>query len=100
MLWAALVSALSVYPSVLLLGADGPSCVRLFARGLPRSRPERFLLCAVGALALGSWLGALPMPLDADRPWQRWPVPVTWGGLLGWTGGAVLGLLVGGPKCD
>ena len=28
---------------------------------------------AWGSLA-GAWMGAIPIPLDWDRPWQRWPV--------------------------
>ncbi|XP_018024776.1 phosphatidylinositol-glycan biosynthesis class F protein isoform X2 [Hyalella azteca] len=32
---------------------------------------------------LGAWLGALPIPLDWDRPWQTWPLTCTIGSLLG-----------------
>uniref|UniRef100_A0A2P2I522 Phosphatidylinositol-glycan biosynthesis class F protein-like n=2 Tax=Hirondellea gigas TaxID=1518452 RepID=A0A2P2I522_9CRUS len=31
----------------------------------------------------GAWLGALPIPLDWDRPWQTWPLTCTFGALLG-----------------
>jgi len=31
----------------------------------------------------GAWFGALPMPLDWDRPWQVWPVSCTYGCLIG-----------------
>jgi len=26
-------------------------------------------------LILGTWMGAVVMPLDWDRPWQKWPIP-------------------------
>lgn len=31
---------------------------------------KRNALCAFG----GAWIGALPIPLDWDRPWQPWPL--------------------------
>lgn len=41
---------------------------------------------------LGAWLGAVPIPLDWDREWQKWPVTVITGGF----GGYVIGKFVGG----
>ena len=35
-----------------------------------------------GAL-IGLWLGAIPIPLDWDRPWQRWPITCVVGTLIG-----------------
>jgi len=46
---------------------------------------------AVGVF-VGAWLGAVPIPLDWDREWQRWPVTVLTGGY----GGYVVGRVVGG----
>lgn len=46
---------------------------------------------AAGAL-FGAWLGAVPIPLDWDREWQKWPVTI----LSGLYGGYLLGKLVGG----
>uniref|UniRef100_A0A914BZH1 Phosphatidylinositol-glycan biosynthesis class F protein n=1 Tax=Acrobeloides nanus TaxID=290746 RepID=A0A914BZH1_9BILA len=45
--------------------------------------------CAVGSLA-GAWLGAIVIPLDWDRWWQKWPIPCLFGIFIG----ALLGLLV------
>lgn len=44
----------------------------------------------VGAL-LGSWLGAIPIPLDWDREWQKWPVTIVAGLYAGYLTGKVLG---------
>ncbi|KAI0009870.1 GPI biosynthesis protein family Pig-F-domain-containing protein [Xylariaceae sp. FL0662B] len=45
----------------------------------------------VGA-CVGAWLGAVPIPLDWDREWQKWPVTI----LCGVYAGYVVGKLVGG----
>lgn len=52
---------------------------------------------AVGAV-VGAWLGAIPIPLDWDRVWQRWPVTPLVGAVGGWAvgrlvvrGGSLLG---------
>ena len=39
-------------------------------------------LGAKGALA-GLYLGAIPIPLDWDRPWQEWPTTCVVGTLVG-----------------
>ncbi|KAI6092248.1 GPI biosynthesis protein family Pig-F-domain-containing protein [Hypoxylon rubiginosum] len=41
---------------------------------------------------VGAWLGAVPIPLDWDREWQKWPVTI----LCGMYGGYVVGKLIGG----
>ncbi|XP_068236270.1 phosphatidylinositol-glycan biosynthesis class F protein [Palaemon carinicauda] len=35
------------------------------------------------AVFLGAWLGALPIPLDWDTPWQVWPLTCCIGAILG-----------------
>jgi GPI ethanolamine phosphate transferase 2/3 subunit F len=40
---------------------------------------------------LGAWLGAVPIPLDWDRDWQRWPVTILTGMYAGWALGRVIG---------
>lgn len=32
---------------------------------------------------IGTWLGVLPIPLDWDRPWQTWPIPLLVGAYMG-----------------
>jgi len=43
----------------------------------------------VGTL-VGGWIGAVPMALDWDREWQKWPCTVLWGVVFGWAAGRVL----------
>lgn len=45
---------------------------------------------AWGSLA-GAWMGAIPIPLDWDRPWQRWPVSCVAGASAGFAAGTALG---------
>lgn len=49
---------------------------------------------SVGTI-VGAWLGAVPIPLDWDREWQKWPVTVLMGAVGGWAvGKAALGVLL------
>ncbi|ELR05271.1 Glycosylphosphatidylinositol (GPI) anchor assembly protein [Pseudogymnoascus destructans] len=50
---------------------------------------------AAGTL-IGSWLGAIPIPLDWDRPWQTWPITIAVGAYVGWGIGRQAGVLVAG----
>lgn len=45
---------------------------------------------AIGTM-VGAWLGAIPIPLDWDREWQKWPVTVLVGAYAGWAAGRTLG---------
>jgi len=59
-----------------------------------KTEVDRVLHCqAVGAL-LGAWLGALPIPLDWDRPWQTWPVTLVYGSTIMYVLGTFCGLVL------
>jgi phosphatidylinositol glycan class F len=47
----------------------------------------------VGTL-IGAWVGAVPIPLDWDREWQKWPVTI----LADAVGKIVGGTLLKGSK--
>lgn len=58
--------------------------IRLFAELSPRNPVERVVVYpAVGAV-VGAWVGAFPIPLDWDRPWQAWPLTPLYGSLAGY----------------
>lgn len=44
---------------------------------------------------IGAWLGAIPIPLDWDRWWQRWPITC----LVSSTLGAAAALIVSSTDC-
>lgn len=43
---------------------------------------------------VGAWVGAVPIPLDWDREWQKWPVTIIAGLYIGAVAGKVLGAYV------
>ncbi|KAJ0007896.1 hypothetical protein Pint_30416 [Pistacia integerrima] len=49
-----------------------------------------YMIClpAHGAV-IGAWFGAWPMPLDWERPWQEWPICVSYGAMVGYLIGMV-----------
>ncbi|KAF3932227.1 hypothetical protein ABW20_dc0110455 [Dactylellina cionopaga] len=51
-----------------------------------------------GALGvcLGAWFGAIPIPLDWDREWQKWPVTIIVGMYAGYAAGRLGGLVLSG----
>lgn len=66
--------------------------LRLFSSMEPATDLEFALLApAVGTL-LGCWAGAIPIPLDWDRPWQAWPTTCVLGAVLGHTIGSAVSL--------
>lgn len=48
---------------------------------------------------IGAWFGAVPIPLDWDREWQKWPVTIVVGVYLGYLIGAkVVGTVFQGKR--
>ncbi|CAE6433589.1 unnamed protein product [Rhizoctonia solani] len=57
--------------------------IGLFLEFSARSPVDRAVVFpAIGAI-IGCWLGALPMPLDWDRPWQAWPLTSAYMAVIG-----------------
>jgi len=73
------------------LGAGGESC------GGGGSVAQLLLWNALGAI-VGAWAGALPIPLDWDRPWQTWPVTCSIGCVLGATLSGIVALFFSTPR--
>jgi phosphatidylinositol glycan class F len=44
---------------------------------------------------VGAWLGAVPIPLDWDREWQKWPVTIVTGAYIGFAIGKLVGGTIG-----
>ncbi|KAG6543480.1 hypothetical protein Mapa_015150 [Marchantia paleacea] len=82
--WAALISALTVVPVAAVVGGSWSTWHRLFARTEPDGPLELALCLSAHCAAIGSWVGAWPMPLDWERPWQEWPVCCTYGAVGGY----------------
>ncbi|GAB7340485.1 hypothetical protein MBLNU457_6909t1 [Dothideomycetes sp. NU457] len=84
------ISLLSALPLIYVNGVDGDKWRLLL--GLDVAVDEVFG-AALGALG-GAWVGAVPIPLDWDREWQRFPVTIVVGAYFGWALGKVVGGLV------
>jgi len=61
-------------------------------------RPVDEVYGAMIGTVVGAWLGAIPIPLDWDREWQKWPVTIVTGAYVGWAVGKVLGGTLGKGK--
>ncbi|RSH86998.1 hypothetical protein EHS25_003486 [Saitozyma podzolica] len=86
------LSLLLVWPVIHALGIPSAESAildrfrlsRLFCQFGAETPLERALVYpAVGTL-IGAWIGAAPLPLDWDRPWQSYPLTVTVSSLLGY----------------
>ncbi|BGP38421.1 hypothetical protein JCM10450v2_002366 [Rhodotorula kratochvilovae] len=82
-----LVSILAFLPLAIALPPSGTQeryiWLRLFSSLSTTTDLELALLApALGALG-GAWAGAIPIPLDWDRPWQQYPTTPVLGALAG-----------------
>jgi len=48
--------------------------VRIVSCSEVNNRVEMVAYVAFAAAILGAWVGAFPIPLDWDEPWQTWPI--------------------------
>ncbi|KAL6559750.1 hypothetical protein OROGR_004867 [Orobanche gracilis] len=88
--WSLLMSLFTFAPAASVYGSSWTDWHRIFAHTKPVGSTD-FMIClpAHGAV-IGAWFGAWPMPLDWERPWQEWPVCVTYGAILGYLVGMVV----------
>ncbi|KAI3455213.1 hypothetical protein Pfo_011876 [Paulownia fortunei] len=88
--WSLLMSVFTFVPAASVFGSSWTDWHRIFAHTKPVGSTD-FIIClpAHGAI-IGAWFGAWPMPLDWERPWQEWPICVTYGAVLGYLVGMVV----------
>ncbi|KAI1467949.1 GPI biosynthesis protein family Pig-F-domain-containing protein [Daldinia caldariorum] len=86
-LGAAHLSALALFPLFYSRGVSGADWHEVLSASAPLDEPFAGL---VGA-CVGAWLGAVPIPLDWDREWQKWPVTIVAGVYAGYLVGKGLG---------
>ncbi|XP_058523971.1 phosphatidylinositol-glycan biosynthesis class F protein isoform X1 [Ochotona princeps] len=113
-LFAVILSTFTTLPCLCLLGPNLKAWLRVFSRngqvnhvearsqelhpGLshgwqePRvsSIWENSLQITTISSCMGAWLGAFPIPLDWERPWQVWPISCTLGATFGYVAGLII----------
>ncbi|WVN86904.1 uncharacterized protein L203_102078 [Cryptococcus depauperatus CBS 7841] len=86
------LSLLTVWPVVYSLGIPSMyeqgiyaryRLVRLFCQFCPENALERALVYPVLGSLIGAWVGAIPIPLDWDRPWQSYPLTIAFSSIIG-----------------
>ncbi|PGH27609.1 hypothetical protein AJ80_00622 [Polytolypa hystricis UAMH7299] len=87
LLCAAHMSLLAGTSLVYVHGTEGSAWREIF--GLARAM-DAVWGGAVG-VGLGAWVGAVPIPLDWDRPWQEYPITIIAGAYIGYIVGCMAG---------
>lgn len=80
---AIMLTVLTVVPSCLTIGYEETVELLLNISTYSGDLLSNIVKNNICFTLLGAWLGAIVIPLDWDRPWQVWPVPCYFGGLLG-----------------
>ncbi|GAB1599102.1 phosphatidylinositol-glycan biosynthesis class F protein-like [Argonauta hians] len=88
--FAMLLSCCSILPILMSVGTNFNCWLKIFVENHPGDGCEQtaFILCICSIV--GAWLGAFPIPLDWDRPWQVWPISCEIGTLCGYLAGLVI----------
>ncbi|KAG9633505.1 GPI-anchor biosynthesis protein-like protein, partial [Aureobasidium melanogenum] len=81
------ISLLAAYPLFYVHGVDAAKWIEVGALAAPI---DEVFGATVGTL-IGAWVGAIPIPLDWDREWQKWPVTILAGAYIGYAVGKVVG---------
>ncbi|KAK2463340.1 hypothetical protein APHAL10511_004651 [Amanita phalloides] len=93
-LLALLLSLLSVPTPAYTIGISQSIVTRLFGELSIRNSLERAFVYPVIGTLVGSWIGAVPIALDWDRPWQAWPLTPAYGAFVGYSLASLVALAV------
>ena len=83
--WALMMTGFISVPSIMLLGCDMDVCLQVILCGkINEDSRHRFVYVQTLGVIVGSYLSVFAIPLDWDRPWQKWPIPLVAGAVLGY----------------
>ncbi|TXG69450.1 hypothetical protein EZV62_004385 [Acer yangbiense] len=90
--WSLLMSLFTFVPAASVFGSSWADWQRIFAHTKPNRTVEYMICIPAHAAIIGAWFGAWPMPLDWEKPWQEWPICVSYGAMVGYLVGIVASL--------
>ncbi|XP_031261115.1 phosphatidylinositol-glycan biosynthesis class F protein-like [Pistacia vera] len=90
--WSLLMSLFTFVPAASVYGSSWEDWRHIFAHTKPNGSVDYMICLPVHGAVIGAWFGAWPMPLDWERPWQEWPICVSYGALAGYLIGMVASL--------
>ncbi|XP_045799408.1 phosphatidylinositol-glycan biosynthesis class F protein [Trifolium pratense] len=98
--WSLMMSLFTTVPASCVLGSSWADWKRIFAHTKPNGSVEYLICLQAHGAVIGGWFGAWPMPLDWERPWQEWPISVSYGTLAGYLVALVasLGFVLAHPR--
>jgi len=67
---------------------DKLTWTRLFSELKSSTPTERMIIYPIIGTLFGTWVAAIPLALDWDRPWQAWPLLPAYGAVFGHIVGA------------
>lgn len=85
------ITILAVQPMISELGLESGAWFQALGLQFPWTDVYAGALGTVG----GAWLGAVPIALDWDRPWQTWPITIIIGAYSGCIAGTLFGFFYG-----
>ncbi|XP_022153416.1 phosphatidylinositol-glycan biosynthesis class F protein [Momordica charantia] len=90
--WSLVMSLFNIVPSACVFGSSWMDWQRLFAYTKPNGTIDHMICIPAHGAIIGAWFGAWPMPLDWERPWQEWPICVSYGAVIGYSTSMVASL--------
>ncbi|XP_057514877.1 uncharacterized protein LOC130796526 [Actinidia eriantha] len=82
--WSLVMSLFTVVPATSVYGSSWMDWQRIFAHTKPSGSIDYMICLPAHGAVIGAWFGAWPMPLDWERPWQEWPICVSYGAIAGY----------------
>ncbi|KAG5519595.1 hypothetical protein PMAC_001750 [Pneumocystis sp. 'macacae'] len=89
------LTTLGILPLICIFGMDTEKYAQLLSFELDLQTFQNLKL-TIGFYStfIGAWLGAIPIPLDWDRIWQKWPIPIVVGGYVGYASSIIVLLFI------
>ncbi|WOL07344.1 phosphatidylinositol-glycan biosynthesis class F protein isoform X1 [Canna indica] len=91
--WSSLMSLFTFVPALCVFGLSKMDWQRILAHSIPKEIVDCVVSLPAQGAILGAWLGAWPMPLDWEKPWQEWPICVTYGAVAGYLFGMLISVV-------